>query len=299
VTLKAFAPAKINLFLHVGPIQPDRYHALSSWMVFADVGDEVALSFDEPYITAAGFSVEGPMAAGVPVTSDNLVLRARDALLAVIGDRPDFQLALMKRLPAASGIGGGSSDAAATLRLLAYAFEIEAGVVDAIAPDLGADVAACLRGESLIAEGRGERLSAAPALPVLHAVLVNPGVGVSTGAVFKAYDQGQAGGAASPDMPAAFQDAGALVAFLQTCRNDLEAPARELEPVVSDVLAVLNAAPETLFARMSGSGATCFALCAGVAEANALAGQLFCDYPDWWVRPCRLGGPWPDGFTRP
>ncbi len=169
----------------------------------------------------------------------------------------------------------------------------------AIAPTLGADVAACLRGESLIAEGRGERLSAAPLIPVLHAVLVNPRVAVPTGPVFKAYDQGPAGGAAAPVMPAGFDDAETLAAFLRTCRNDLEAPARELEPVIGDVLAVLDAAPEVLFARMSGSGATCFALCAGVAEANALAGQLFCDYPDWWVRPCRLGGPWPDDFTRP
>jgi 4-diphosphocytidyl-2-C-methyl-D-erythritol kinase len=299
VTLKAFAPAKINLFLHVGPVQPDRYHALSSWMVFADVGDEVAMTFDEPYFTASGLSVEGPMAAGVPVTPDNLVLRARDAVLAVIGDRPDFQLALMKRLPAASGIGGGSSDAAATLRLLAHAFEIAPDVVANLAPALGADVAACVRGESLIAAGRGERLSAAPVLPVLHAVLVNPRVAVSTGPVFKAYDQGQAGGAGAPDMPAAFEDAETLVAFLRTCRNDLEAPARALEPAIGEVLAVLDDAPEALFARMSGSGATCFALCAGLNEANALAGRLFCDYPDWWVRPCRLGGPWPDDFTRP
>ena len=299
MTLKAFAPAKINLFLHVGPIQPDRYHALSSWMVFADVGDDVALSPSDPPSTAMGFSVEGPMAVGVPTTPDNLVLRARDALLAEIGDRPAFHLTLTKRLPAASGIGGGSSDAAAALRLLAGAFEIDAGVVDAIGPTLGADVAACLRGESLIAEGRGERLSAAPAIPELHGLLVNPRVAVSTGPVFRAYDQGQVGGADAPRMPAAFDDVETLAAFLRTTRNDLEAPALQLQPVIGDVLAVLDAAPEALFARMSGSGATCFTLCAGEAQANALAFRLSRDYPDWWVRPCRLGGPWPDDFTRP
>jgi 4-diphosphocytidyl-2-C-methyl-D-erythritol kinase len=299
VTLKAFAPAKINLFLHVGPIQPDRYHGLSSWMVFADVGDDVSLSFGDEPMMEMEFSVEGSMAAGVPLTADNLVLCARDALLAGIDAPADFHLTLTKRLPAASGIGGGSSDAAATLRLLAAAFEIENGVVEAAAPLLGADVPACLRGESLLAQARGDQLSAAPSIPVLHAVLVNPGVAVSTGQVFAAYDRGPAGGAAAPDMPAAFDDAASLVAFLKTCRNDLEEPACELEPIIGGVLQVLDAAPESLMARMSGSGATCFALCASQDDANALAGLLFCDYPDWWVRPCRLGGPWPDDFTRP
>jgi 4-diphosphocytidyl-2-C-methyl-D-erythritol kinase len=267
-------------------------------MVFADVGDEVGLEFGDRSADSLGFSVEGSMAARVPVSPANLVVRARDALLAAIGDRPDFYLTLNKRLPAASGIGGGSSDAAATLRLLAHVFEAEPGVVEAIAPQLGADVAACVRGESLIAEGRGEQLSTAPALPPLHGVLVNPGVAVSTGAVFTSYDREPAAGSGLPDMPAGFEDVGALTTFLQACRNDLQAPARELEPVIGDVLAVLSAAPESLMARMSGSGATCFALCAGVDESNALAGRLFCDYPDWWVRPCRLGGPWPDSFTK-
>jgi 4-diphosphocytidyl-2-C-methyl-D-erythritol kinase len=299
VTLKAFAAAKINLFLHVGPIQPDRYHGLSSWMVFADVGDAVSLSFGDEPMMDMGFSVEGSMAAGVPATADNLVVRARDALLAGIDTPADFHLTLTKRLPTASGIGGGSSDAAATLRLLAAAFEIDATVIQAVAPGLGADVSACLRGESLLAQGRGEQLSPAPTIPVLHAVLVNPGVAVSKGQVFAAYDQGQAGGAALPDMPAALEDAQTVAVFLKSCRNDLQAAAEGLEPIIGGVLSVLDTAPETLIARMSGSGATCFALCAGADDANALAGRLFCDYPDWWVRPCQLGGPWPDDFTKP
>lgn len=295
MSLKAFAPAKINLFLHVGPVQPDGYHPVASWMVFADVGDEVRLDF-----AAEGhdFAVDGPMAAGVPLTADNLVLRARDAVLQLLpGILPPFNLSLTKRLPAASGIGGGSSDAAATLRLLGKGLTLSKDGQMWLAERLGSDVPACLRGDSLIAEGRGEVLSAAPASPELHAVLVNPGVGVSTGAVFRLYDQGPAGDAVRPALPAAFADAQSLTETLRGCRNDLEAPAKALQPVIGEVLAILDAAEECLFARMSGSGATCFALCADETSAKRLASKLFRSHPAWWVRACRLGGPWPDDFT--
>ena len=297
MTLKAFAPAKINLFLHVGPLQGDGYHPLSSWMVFADVGDEITLAFGEDPVDDRALEVTGPMAAGVPVTADNLVLKAREAVLPWMGEKPDFRLTLNKILPPASGIGGGSSDAAATLRLLGDVFDVPRKRLAVLAPNLGADVAACLKGESLIAAGRGERLSAAPVIPTLHAVLINPGVGVSTGAVFRLYDEGQAGEDEPPPWLDALVDVHALGRFLQTCRNDLEAPACALQPVIGEVLRALSGAPETVFSRMSGSGATCFALTADAGKAQALAARLARDHPGWWIRPCRLGGPWPDDFT--
>jgi 4-diphosphocytidyl-2-C-methyl-D-erythritol kinase len=299
VNLKAFAPAKINLFLHVGPLQGDGYHPLSSWMVFADVGDEIALSFGGNPLDDVAFEVTGPMAAGVPVTAENLVLKARDAVLPWMGETPDFRLTLNKILPAASGIGGGSSDAAATLRLLGDVFDVPHEKLAGLAPKLGADVAACLRGESLMATGRGEQLSAAPVLPPLDAVLVHPGVAVSTAAVFRLYDQGQAGGEDAPAWIDAFTDANALGLYLQTCRNDLEAAACALRPVIGEVLSALARAPETVFSRMSGSGATCFALTAHADDAQALAARMAREHPDWWVRACRLGGPWSDDFTTP
>ena len=297
MTLKAFAPAKINLFLHVGPLKGDGYHPLSSWMVFADVGDEITLAFGESLLADGALEVTGPMAAGVPVTADNLVLKARDEVLPWTGETPAFRMTLKKTLPAASGIGGGSSDAAATLRLLGKVFDVPHERLAVLAPNLGADVSACLVGESLIASGRGERLSAAPVIPTLHAVLINPGVGVSTAEVFRLYDRGKAGGHEPPQWPDALTDVRALGRFLQTCRNDLEAPACALQPVIGEVLRALADAPETVFSRMSGSGATCFALTEAAGDAHALAARMAVDYPDWWVRKCRLGGPWPDDFT--
>lgn len=298
MSLKAFAPAKINLFLHVGPLQGDGYHPLASWMVFADVGDEIAISFGEDLDDMA-FEVTGPMAAGVPVTADNLVLKARDMVLPFVGQAPDFQLSLTKALPPASGIGGGSSDAAATLRLLGQVFDVPRERLAKLAPELGADVAACLAGESLIATGRGEQLGAAPLIPLLDAVLVNPGVAVSTGAIFKLYDQSTPGGQETPAMPDRFAGVADVARFLMGQRNDLQAPACTLQPVIADVLAVLEAAPEAVFSRMSGSGATCFALAADANGARQLATRLQAEHPAWWVCACRLGGPWPDDFTSP
>jgi 4-diphosphocytidyl-2-C-methyl-D-erythritol kinase len=287
-----FAPAKINLFLHVGPPGADGYHPLCSLMVFADVGDHVAAR------PAAGLElvIEGPFAAGLTAGPDNLVLRAARALLARAGiDAAPVQLVLTKSLPLAAGLGGGSSDAGATLRLLreVLGLDVDDAALEAVAGEIGADGAACLFGRPVIAEGRGERLSAAPALPTLHAVLVNPGVSSPTAAVYRAFDQ--TGGATAPDrppLPAAFETAEALAAVLAGLRNDLEAPAVALNPAIGETLGALAAAPETLLARVSGSGATCFALCADEGEARSLVERLASAHPDWWVRRCRLGGPW-------
>ncbi|HEX5775548.1 MAG TPA: 4-(cytidine 5'-diphospho)-2-C-methyl-D-erythritol kinase [Caulobacteraceae bacterium] len=285
--LSAFAPAKVNLFLHVGGAGEDGYHPICSLMTFADVGDTVAVQRAE----TPEFEVTGPFASGLE--GDNLVVRAAQALRqGTRGPTPPLRLILDKRLPVAAGLGGGSSDAGATLRLLSEALELSVpdGTLEAIAASLGADGAACLRAETVIAQGRGERLSPAPAMPVLDAVLVNPGVASSTPAVYRAFDDmGASGGAERPWLPDAFESAEDVAAFLSVCRNDLQAPAISLQPAIGEVLETLADEPETLLARMSGSGSTCFALCAGDIEAEGLAERLQAMRRNWWVCRCRLG----------
>jgi 4-diphosphocytidyl-2-C-methyl-D-erythritol kinase len=290
----ALAPAKVNLFLHVGAPGGDGYHPICSLMAFADVGDLVS-TFDAE---ALALRVAGPFARELAGEGDNLILRAARALI-VEARRPvaPVGLSLEKRLPVASGLGGGSSDAGAALRLLreVLGLEIDNPRLEALAAGLGADGAACLWGAPAIAQGRGERLSPAPGLPPLDAVLVRPPVPVSTAQVYRAFDAaGRFGEVAPPAMPDAFEDARDLAAWLGGQRNDLEAPAIAVAPQVGVVLDTLAGEPETLLARVSGSGGTCFALCAGDIEAEGLAERIETMAPDWWVQRCQLGGPWPD-----
>lgn len=291
---QAFAPAKINLFLHVGAPAADGYHPLCSLMVFADVGDRVTIHDAD----ALSFHIQGPFAGALVAEADNLVMRAARALLArARGPQPPMGLSLEKLLPVAAGLGGGSSDAGAALRLVreALGMAVSDAELEAVAASLGADGPACLWGRPVLAEGRGERLTPAPGLPVLEAVLVNPRVAVSTPAVYGAFDAAGAFGDVEPPwLPEAFESVVEVAAWARTMRNDLEAPAVSLAPQVGDVLATLADEPETLLARMSGSGATCFALCGSDIEADALADRVGQMQPRWWVKRCRLGGPWPD-----
>lgn len=291
---QAFAPAKINLFLHVGAPAADGYHPLCSLMVFADVGDRVTIHDAD----ALSFHIQGPFAGALVAEADNLVMRAARALLArARGPQPPMGLSLEKLLPVAAGLGGGSSDAGAALRLVreALGMAVSDAELEAVAASLGADGPACLWGRPVLAEGRGERLTPAPGLPVLEAVLVNPRVAVSTPAVYGAFDAAGAFGDVEPPwLPEAFESVVEVAAWARTMRNDLEAPAVRLAPQVGDVLATLADEPETLLARMSGSGATCFALCGSDIEADALADRVGQMQPRWWVKRCRLGGPWPD-----
>ena len=291
MSLTALAPAKVNLFLHVAPLAPDGYHPLASLMVFADVGDRLTLSPAEE----TGFDVIGPFGPELSglAAADNLAWRAVRRLLERAGARPDpFRLTLEKALPVAAGLGGGSSDAGAALRLARDAFVPDApdAELEAIAAELGSDGPACLYARPVLAQGRGERLSPAPALPPLPAVLVNPGVACSTGRVYRAYDvQATAGDAEPPELPRAFADVASAVGVLTACRNDLEAPALTVAPEIGGVLDGLRAAPEVRLARLSGSGATCFALCATAADAGSLAARLTAEEPRWWVQACVLG----------
>jgi len=288
MTLSAFAPAKVNLFLHVGPLAADGYHPLASLMVFADVGDTVSVQAAE----APEFQVTGPFGSLIEDGPENLVVQAARALFEYVkGPQPPFRLLLDKQLPVAAGLGGGSSDAGATLRLLNSALDlaIQDEMLSAIAARLGADGPVCLWGRSAIARGRGDRLSAPPTFTPIDAVLVNPRVPSSTGAVYRAYDEaGAPGGDDLPPLPDAFESPEEMAAILSWCRNDLEAPAVRLAPAIGVVLEALRGEPETLLARMSGSGATCFALCAGDIEAEGLAERLRSMRPDWWVRRCQL-----------
>lgn len=291
-----FAPAKVNLFLHVGPVDAEGYHPIASLMSFADVGDRLVL---EP-ADRLGFDVVGAFADALNEegSAGNLALRATERLLAVAGiSTPRFRLVLEKNLPIAAGLGGGSSDAGAALKLVrdALRLTVDDRALESIAAELGADGPACLAARPVLATGRGERLSPAPALPVLPAVLVNPRVACPTGQVYRAYDAlgGEASGADTPPLSTRYDTAEAAIGLLAGCRNDLEAPAIKVAPVVAEVLDLIRAAPETGLARLSGSGATAFALCRTEADAQALAARIQAARPNWWVRPCRIGGPWP------
>jgi 4-diphosphocytidyl-2-C-methyl-D-erythritol kinase len=274
-SLTEAAPAKVNLFLHVIGRRADGYHLLDSLVVFADVGDTLRA---EP-ADSLTLHVEGPFAAGLAAEADNLVLRAARALAAEAGVSPRGRLVLHKNLPVSSGIGGGSADAAAALRLLSRLWRIvpEPAVLAALAAGLGADVPVCLAGRPSRMGGIGERLEPAPALPGCGMVLVNPGVAVPTADVFRAR---RGAWSAEAVLPRAWADVAAMSADLGALRNDLQPAAIAREPVIGEVLAALAAVPGCLLARMSGSGATCFGLFADAPAAAGAAGLL--SREGWW-----------------
>ncbi len=279
--LRAFAPAKINLWLHVTGRRPDGYRELDSLVAFADVGDRLSAAPAQELT----LTVSGPFAAALDAGADNLVLRAARSLAAHCGIPAQAALHLHKNLPVASGIGGGSADAAAALRLCARLWRADIGnaAMARLALDLGADVPACLAGRTARMTGIGEKLAPPdPAPPAAPAVLVNPGIAVSTGQVFEAL----AGPFGSPAENRGGDFAGRAAAN----RNDLEAPAIALVPEIAGVLAALRAAPGLRLARMSGSGATCFGLFDGPAAAEATARAIAAAHPAWWVAACSIGG---------
>jgi 4-diphosphocytidyl-2-C-methyl-D-erythritol kinase len=254
------APAKINLALHVTGQRPDGFHLLESLVVFTEFGDHVTVKAAEE----DSFVVKGHFAAQVPLDGGNLVIRARDALREAYAEAAASPVAitLEKNLPIASGIGGGSSDAAAALRALARHWNID-GDLSRLALPLGADVPMCLLARPLVARGIGEIVDPLENYPALPLVLVNPGIGVATPDVFRALES-RKNPALSPS-PADPQPAH-VIEWLRTSRNDLEAPAKSLAPVISEALDALRGTGAA-FARMSGSGATCF----GVFETRDAA----------------------------
>ncbi len=270
------APAKVNLYLHVTGRRADGYHLLDSLAVFPAVGDVLSAT-PSPELT---LDVTGPCGGGLSGESDNLVLRAARLLAPGLG----AALTLEKNLPVASGIGGGSADAAAALRLLARLWGVSADL-PALALQLGADVPVCLGARPARMQGIGEILLPAPKLPEFGLVLANPRVAVPTPAIFKAR---QGAFSDAPMLPDAWPDADAMVRDLAACTNDLQNPAIGINPVIAEVLEVLGALPGAKLARMSGSGATCFAIMATPALAAAAVAHV----PERWWR-------WGGGLYQP
>jgi 4-diphosphocytidyl-2-C-methyl-D-erythritol kinase len=289
VLLADHAPAKVNLTLRVLARRPDGYHEIESLVVFADFGDRLSFSRGGDLALTVG----GPSAAAAGAGDDNLVRKAARALAARRAGIVLGAFDLDKRLPVAAGLGGGSSDAAAALRLLADASGIarDDPALYAAACATGADVPVCLDPRPRIMRGTGERLSAPFSLPRLPAVLVNPGVALPTKAVFAGWKASSA--AATPLDEAALEKIAStreLVQLVAEQRNDLEPPAIALQPSVADVLTALRECPGCLLARMSGSGATCFGLFGSLDEATAAERTVSLSQPKWWVKATTFGG---------
>jgi 4-diphosphocytidyl-2-C-methyl-D-erythritol kinase len=286
--LSEFAPAKVNLTLHVLGRRPDGYHEIESLVVFADVGDRLTLTpADE-----LGLTVQGPTGAAAGATGDNLVLKAARALAGQVERLRMGAFALDKQLPVAAGLGGGSSDAAAALRLLARHNSLarDDPRLHAAARHTGADVPVCLDPRPRMMRGIGEILSDPVMLPELAAVLVNPGVGVPTRDVFAALAApALTAPAHQDDFITIDTDVASLLSILSARRNDLEIPAIRNQAIIADVLAALQAFPDCLLARMSGSGATCFGLFGSAGAAQEAAERLQKNQPGWWVRATTLG----------
>ena len=270
------AKAKINLALHVQGRRDDGYHELDSIVAFADIGDELEI------VRAAktALTVYGPFAAEVPAAADNLVLRAYELAKASL-DLPPLHIRLNKVLPVASGIGGGSADAAAALRgfMRVSTTGIDGAELNRLALKLGADVPVCLTSRACRMRGIGEQLSILGAAPARAIVLVNPKQPCGTAAVFAELglkpgeDFGNALDASQPDL----------------WRNDLEAPALKVLPVIGEVLRALRRETSLHRVGMSGSGATCFGLCEDLSIAEQATRRLAARHPDWWVVAARLG----------
>jgi len=292
VLLTDLAPAKINLYLHVGRLTPteqggDGYHPLASLVAFADIGDRVTMG----QASRLSLSVTGPFGAGLD-GHDNLILKALRMLGEAVGiGEPRLHVALDKRLPIAAGLGGGSADAGAVLRLAPriLGMEIDEAILISVAERLGADAPMCLIGRSALAEGRGERLTFADPLPPLHALFVNPGVPSSTGAVYRAYDDDPVGDAVQPPPPDDWHPA-TVIDWLAKQRNDLQSPALNLTPAIGTALTAVEALPDVRLTRMSGSGATIFGLFDDAEAVTEAAVRLSRDRPGWWIRPTVLGG---------
>jgi 4-diphosphocytidyl-2-C-methyl-D-erythritol kinase len=281
------APAKVNLSLQLRGRRPDGYHLLDSLVVFPAVGDVLAV---EPSPTLS-LAVRGPFAEGLSTGAENLVLRAAEALARHHGIADGAALRLTKNLPLASGIGGGSSDAAAALNLLSRFWGV--AVPDGLALSLGADVPVCCAApRAMRMQGIGERLSPAPRLPPFWLVLANPRTAVPTAAVFAGV-RDRNPPPAPPAPEGGFAGFDAFVRWLALQRNDLQAPAMALCPAIGEMLAALSGAP---VARMSGSGATCFAVVEREAQALALADRL--RPRGWWVAAAPVGTPAEAGSDR-
>lgn len=285
MSVRVFAPAKINTTLEVGRPRADGLHPLQSVVMFADVGDIVEARAGE----GLTLRIAGEFGDELAADDDNLVLRAAHALAAEAGIAANAALTLEKDLPIASGIGGGSSDAAATLRALneLWSLGFDASRLQKVARTLGADVPVCLGGRTAYMTGAGEIWTELRA-PSFAAVLVNPLKPLATPDVYRQFDAMELGASFKDHAAPAWTDAQTALAQISATGNDLEPPARALLPEIADILAELRADRRTQYAALSGSGATVFALTTA-HHASALAEHLQRSHPSWWVAETVLG----------
>lgn len=279
--LTELAAAKVNLTLQVLGRRPDGYHEIRSLTAFADLGDQLSLvPGDDLRLHVDGANADA-------LTTENLILKAARSFIAFRPEARAGTFRLHKSLPVAAGLGGGSADAAAAVRLLMRANNIalEAEEATRLCLGIGADVRVCLDSRAAIMWGVGEKQVALPQLPSISAVLVNPAVLLSTPAVFRALSADKMPDSiGEPDPIGPFKDAEALAAFVTPLTNDLEAAAKRLEPAIEKVQAELRCASGVLLVRLSGSGPTAFGLFSQQDEADAAAAQIAAKYPQWWVR---------------
>jgi 4-diphosphocytidyl-2-C-methyl-D-erythritol kinase len=282
-TIAVAAPAKINLYLHVTGRREDGYHELDSLVAFADIHDTIEVRPS----AALSLKVEGPFRVALGDPTENIVLDAARALAEAAGVEPTARITLVKRLPVAAGIGGGSADAAATLRALSqlWSVSLPEDELAALALKLGADVPVCLQSRPAFVGGIGEDLTPAPLLPPVPIVLANPLRALSTPKVFGAREGAFSEPARFDQIP---MDAAALAGLLAERANDLTEAAVKLLPEVATVLMALEAVPGTLLARMSGSGATCFAFFEDETAAARAAAVVAGGNPNWWVTMGKL-----------
>lgn len=287
--LITLAPAKINLTLHVGKAKKNGRHPLDSLVVFA--GAEAADRITVEEADSLQFAVIGPFADKCGDLNDNLIFKAAYALQTVLQTDQGARVTLVKHLPVASGIGGGSADAAATLRLLNQLWggpEDYRQLID-IGSQLGGDVPACILSQTLLMRGEGERLTPSALPAPLPALLVNPGTPSSTAQIFKTFDASGGGDGFRELNPPKFKSIAAVIKWLAGTYNDLEPPAIVQHPEIAGTLAALKALPDVRFVRMSGSGATCYALFDTLDEARRAAAMIKTEKPDWWCAATDLG----------
>ncbi len=280
------ANAKINLSLNVRGRQPNGYHQLESLVVFASVADRITCSDAD----VLSLEISGPFADELSDDENNLVLEAAKVFSAALGRDPTVAFELEKKLPIASGIGGGSADAAAALRAMMRLWGDPPGSISGIALQLGADVPVCLKKRPSFMTGVGENIRTVPRLPEIHAVLANPGISVSTAEVFNRLQAGPVEGPDRLPVLPGVETLDRLVTWLEENGNDLEAPAMAIAPVIGTVLDALRGTSGCRLARMSGSGATCFALYDNPFDAAEAAAELKQKHSNWWVTATRLLG---------
>ena len=278
------AHAKLNLALHVVGRRDDGYHLLDSLVAFTQAGDHLTLRIDRKTQGPPRLTLEGPQAYVLRNETDNLITRAADLVMrdVPVARQGQMRFRLFKNLPVAAGIGGGSADAASALRLMAQAYAIDPRDLSDHALALGADVPMCLAQVPARIQGIGEQISPLASLPQCPVILVNPGVAVSTPDVFRAL-MCKTNDPMPDSPPEGFSAFGELVDWLSRCRNDLEKPAREIAPQIGTVLSLLRDQPGCQVARMSGSGATCWALFADSSHCQAAARMMSEAFPEGWV----------------